>query len=258
MGGLYFPSSSDAGSSGSLIYDYYWGTELYPRVGPLDIKVWTNCRFGMMGWAMLILCYAAKQLEATGTISDSMLVSVGLQQLYIAKFFLWEAGYWCTMDICHDRAGFYICWGRHDLPQLRLRPAAEGLPGDQRADPRVGAAAHLHRGLLHDGQGEDAEVAPPHLGVVGRGAALPLRARDHSGLLLERACTVRERLGVPLRDFPHRTPRAPGLPGRRALPVQVWQILGAVLRGGAVQNPAVPHLTRREGGKGHYFICFRY
>lgn len=122
--GLYFPSSSDAGSSGSLIYDYYWGTELYPRVGPLDIKVWTNCRFGMMGWAMLILCYAAKQLEATGTISDSMLVSVGLQQLYIAKFFLWEAGYWCTMDICHDRAGFYICWGCLVwVPSLYTSPA---------------------------------------------------------------------------------------------------------------------------------------
>lgn len=23
----------------------------------------------------------------------------------------WEAGYWRTMDIAHDRAGFYLCWG---------------------------------------------------------------------------------------------------------------------------------------------------
>lgn len=23
----------------------------------------------------------------------------------------WETGYWGTMDIMHDRAGYYICWG---------------------------------------------------------------------------------------------------------------------------------------------------
>ena len=23
----------------------------------------------------------------------------------------WEAGYWRTMDIAHDRAGYYLCWG---------------------------------------------------------------------------------------------------------------------------------------------------
>jgi 7-dehydrocholesterol reductase len=42
------PSSTDSGSSGSPLYDFYWGMELYPRVGPLDLKTFTNCRFGMM------------------------------------------------------------------------------------------------------------------------------------------------------------------------------------------------------------------
>lgn len=23
----------------------------------------------------------------------------------------WETGYWKSMDIMHDRAGYYICWG---------------------------------------------------------------------------------------------------------------------------------------------------
>ena len=23
----------------------------------------------------------------------------------------WESGYWNTMDIAHDRAGYYLCWG---------------------------------------------------------------------------------------------------------------------------------------------------
>jgi 7-dehydrocholesterol reductase len=40
-----------------------------------------------------------------------MLVAVGLQLVYIAKFYWWETGYLRSLDIMHDRAGFYICWG---------------------------------------------------------------------------------------------------------------------------------------------------
>ncbi|KAG2650821.1 hypothetical protein PVAP13_1NG168600 [Panicum virgatum] len=68
------PSSSDSGSSGNLIIDFYW-------------------------------------YEMNGRVADSMLVNTALMLIYITKFFWWESGYWCTMDIAHDRAGFYICWG---------------------------------------------------------------------------------------------------------------------------------------------------
>lgn len=37
--GYYYPSTSDSGSSGNIIFDYYWGTELYPRICGVDIKV---------------------------------------------------------------------------------------------------------------------------------------------------------------------------------------------------------------------------
>ena len=70
----------------------------------------TNCRFGMMGWPLLLLSFAAKQEEVYG-LSDSMVVAVALQLLYITKFFLWETGYLSSLDIMHDRAGYYICWG---------------------------------------------------------------------------------------------------------------------------------------------------
>ena len=61
----------------------------------------------MMGWPLLILCYAAKQHQTYG-LSDSMLVSVAIQLVYITKFFHWEMGYMKTLDIMHDRAGFYL------------------------------------------------------------------------------------------------------------------------------------------------------
>uniref|UniRef100_M4FIU9 7-dehydrocholesterol reductase n=1 Tax=Brassica campestris TaxID=3711 RepID=M4FIU9_BRACM len=106
------PSSSDSGSCGNLIIDFYWGMELYPRIGKnFDIKVFTNCRFGMMSWAVLAVTYCIKQYEINGRVSDSMLVNTILMHVYVTKFFGWEAGYWNSMDIAHDRAGFYICWG---------------------------------------------------------------------------------------------------------------------------------------------------
>jgi len=111
--GLYFPSTKDSGSNGSVIVDYFWGTELYPRLlaGWVDVKQWTNCRTGMMFWQVGIICYAFAQLKKEGFVSSSMLVSVLVQSVYIFKFFLWETGYFKSMDIQHDRAGYYICWG---------------------------------------------------------------------------------------------------------------------------------------------------
>jgi 7-dehydrocholesterol reductase len=108
--GRFAPSSSDHGTSGNPVFDYYWGTELYPRVLGWDVKQFTNCRFGMMGWPLILLSFAARQ-QAIHGLSDSMAVAVGLQLVYIAKFFWWETGYLRSLDIMHDRAGFYICWG---------------------------------------------------------------------------------------------------------------------------------------------------
>ncbi len=110
--GLNFPSTKDCGTNGNLIVDFFWGTELYPQVFGVDIKQFTNCRFGMMFWQLGLLCYAFKQYELLGGhISSSIFVSVFLQTVYIAKFFWWETGYFCSMDIQHDRAGYYLCWG---------------------------------------------------------------------------------------------------------------------------------------------------
>jgi len=58
--GLLWPSTSDCGTSGNVIFDYYWGTELYPRVAAVDIKVFTNCRFGMTVWPLLVAIFALK------------------------------------------------------------------------------------------------------------------------------------------------------------------------------------------------------
>lgn len=103
------PTTTDCGSNGNIIYDYYWGMELYPRILGWDVKLFTNCRMAMMAWPLIILSFAAKQHELYG-LSNSMVIAVALQLIYVTKFFFWEKGYLCSLDIMHDRAGFYICW----------------------------------------------------------------------------------------------------------------------------------------------------
>jgi len=109
--GIFWPSSTDSGTSGNPVFDYYWGTELYPRILGWDVKMFTNCRFGMTGWSLAVLSFAAAQWERDGFLSPAIAVSAGLQAIYLFKFFIWESGYMRSMDIIVDRAGFYICWG---------------------------------------------------------------------------------------------------------------------------------------------------
>lgn len=108
--GRYWPSTSDSGHTGSFIFDYYWGTELYPRVFGIDIKVFTNCRYGLTVWPLLVVLYTMKSYELHGFVNN-IFISSTLQLIYITKFFWWEGGYMHTLDIILDRAGWYICWG---------------------------------------------------------------------------------------------------------------------------------------------------
>lgn len=124
--------------------------ELYPRIGKnFDIKLFTNCRFGMMSWAVLVISYCIKQVtrlirvpnvdlsslpsrvkqhneaecdmdvmghalvclsqySVHGEVAGSLLVSSGLMLVYITKFFIWETGYLCSMDIAHDRGAWCV------------------------------------------------------------------------------------------------------------------------------------------------------
>jgi 7-dehydrocholesterol reductase len=122
--GLRSPSTADCGSSGSLIMDLYWGTELYPRVSLLgrsvDLKQLFIARFGIILWALFAISFAAKSSEVQGGghgrggalgVPNAQLVSSGLMVVYIFKFFLWERWYTHAADIQVDRFGFMMCWG---------------------------------------------------------------------------------------------------------------------------------------------------
>ena len=60
---------------------------------------------------VLIVAFLLASVRQTGVWNAGHVTNVLLQSVYIGKFFWWETGYFTTLDITLDRAGYYICWG---------------------------------------------------------------------------------------------------------------------------------------------------
>ena len=105
---LYLKGRSDPSSKGKpAFYLYYRGTQLHPRLLGVDVKQWTNCRVGMLAWALLTIVFAIVATEKNhgGNAFNGSVVHAFLVNAYLAKFFYWETGYFNTLDITLDRAG---------------------------------------------------------------------------------------------------------------------------------------------------------
>ena len=109
--GTKFPTTADASRSDNLIWDFWNGVELHPRLLGVELKQWVNCRISMGGWAALLVLCATAQYGRHGTVDPAMATCVGLHLVYLFKFFWWEDGYFGSLDITHDRFGFYLFWG---------------------------------------------------------------------------------------------------------------------------------------------------
>lgn len=109
--GRTYPTGRDSVVTGLAFYDVFQGVELHPRLGNVNLKQLINCRVSMMGWSAICLIFALAQLERHGAMSTGMIASTVVLVVYLFKFFVWEDGYFQSIDIIHDRFGFYICWG---------------------------------------------------------------------------------------------------------------------------------------------------
>ncbi len=128
------PSSSDAVLTGNVLFDYFQGVELHPRALGVSLKQLINCRVSMMGWSVMCIAYAAWEIETRGALSPATFASTFLTVVYLLKFFWWESGYFTSLDIMHDRFGFYICWGVlvwvpavYTLPTLYIASNPSGI-----------------------------------------------------------------------------------------------------------------------------------
>eukprot|EP01121_Diplochlamys_sp_Union-15-3_P017616 TRINITY_DN6239_c0_g1_i1.p1 TRINITY_DN6239_c0_g1~~TRINITY_DN6239_c0_g1_i1.p1 ORF type:complete len:463 (-),score=42.21 TRINITY_DN6239_c0_g1_i1:22-1410(-) len=108
----FFPTHpEDCKWSGSLIYDYFMGVEMNPRIGGFDFKLFHNGRPGIVAWTLINISYAFKQYELYGYITNSIIIVNILHATYVLDFFYNEDWYLRTIDIAHDHFGWYLAWG---------------------------------------------------------------------------------------------------------------------------------------------------
>ncbi|CCE66270.1 hypothetical protein TPHA_0P01120 [Tetrapisispora phaffii CBS 4417] len=99
------------GNSGNPIYDWFIGRELNPRIGPIDLKMYSELRPGMLLWFLINLsCLHHNYLE-TAKINDALVLINCLQGFYIFDGVLNEEGVLTMMDITTDGFGFMLAFG---------------------------------------------------------------------------------------------------------------------------------------------------
>lgn len=69
--------------SGNLIYDYFMGSTLNPRIGSVDIKMWAEIRISWVLLWMLALGGVAKQYEVYGYVSPNIILFAYGSGLYL-------------------------------------------------------------------------------------------------------------------------------------------------------------------------------
>jgi delta14-sterol reductase len=104
------------GCSGTLIYDFYMGRELNPRVtipviGEIDIKEFLELRPGMLGWIILNCAFMAKQYRTFGYVTDSIVFVTLVQAVYVFDGQFMEPAILTTIDITTDGFGFMLSFG---------------------------------------------------------------------------------------------------------------------------------------------------
>lgn len=101
------------GNSGYIMYDFFMGRELNPRIKNFDIKFFCEMRPGLIGWvlinfAMLLAEMKHQNLEYP---SPAMLLVNGFQLLWVVDGIWHEEKLLTMMDIVYDGFGFMLTFG---------------------------------------------------------------------------------------------------------------------------------------------------
>ncbi|MFO0546855.1 MAG: hypothetical protein U0271_00640 [Polyangiaceae bacterium] len=133
-----FMSPREERRSGNVVYDYFMGTALNPRVASarvaraelatggeasvgtttvedpttgFDLKLFFESKIGMTAWIAVTMTMAAAELERTGAISTSMALVAGFHLLYVADFYFFEDAMLSTWDINYENFGYMLGFG---------------------------------------------------------------------------------------------------------------------------------------------------
>lgn len=102
---------SVGGNSGNVLFDWFIGRELNPRIGEWDIKLFCELRPGLLLWLLLNLSALQRQYQTLGYVTNSMVLVNVLQFIYIIDGVLNEEGCLTMIDITTDGFGFMLAFG---------------------------------------------------------------------------------------------------------------------------------------------------
>lgn len=117
-----FRELAPGGHSGNVLYDFFIGRELNPRVKLpipfisdtsriLDLKVFCEMRPGLLGWIILNLSNIAHQYRTYGYVTDSIILATLFQGFYVLDGLYNEPGILTMMDIIMDGFGYMLSFG---------------------------------------------------------------------------------------------------------------------------------------------------
>jgi hypothetical protein len=98
------------GNSGIMLYDFFIGHELNPRIGDFDFKYFCELRPGLIGWALLNFGLAASNGSLL-EMSPSLALVCVFQAIYVLDALYFEPAILTTMDITTDGFGFMLAFG---------------------------------------------------------------------------------------------------------------------------------------------------
>ncbi|XP_071755319.2 delta(14)-sterol reductase LBR isoform X2 [Centroberyx gerrardi] len=101
------------GNSGNVLYDFFKGRELNPRIKNFDLKFFCEMRPGLIGWCVINFAMALAEMQQQGLEAPShAMILVNLFQLLYVVDGLWnEEAILTTMDLMHDGFGFMLAFG---------------------------------------------------------------------------------------------------------------------------------------------------
>lgn len=102
-----------AGSSGYVIYDFFMGREMNPRIKNFDIKFFCEMRPGLIGWLVFncAMLHAEMNLQHLDMPSSAMLLVNAFQLLWVVDGLWHEEKLLSMMDMVHDGFGFMLAFG---------------------------------------------------------------------------------------------------------------------------------------------------
>jgi Delta24(24(1))-sterol reductase len=109
----------DLPRTGIVVYDFFMGTVLYPRIGIVDIKMIAECRWSWTTLMILTLSCAWKQYEQLGYVTREMGVMLVAHWLYSNATAKGEHCIPCTWDMFHEKFGWMLnFWNTTGVPFL--------------------------------------------------------------------------------------------------------------------------------------------